>query len=111
AAAPGHQRRDSARQADERVRADVERDAEALARRLDEWLVQRVRRRERRAVHEKIEAAELTIERSAQRRNLFVARDVAWQDQRVLEALRQLADVLLEPRARIGQRKARARRG
>ncbi len=62
AAALLHQRHHRARQPDERVGADVERDSEAFTRRLHEWLVEIRRRRERSAVHEEIEAAKLTVE-------------------------------------------------
>ena len=59
-------------------------------------------------MHEEIEAAELAIERRAQRREVLVVGDVARQDERILELRRQLADVLLEPFARIRQRDPRA---
>ena len=57
---------------------------------------------------QEIEAAEFAIERGAEVRDLLIVGDVARQDQRVVERRRELADVLLEPLARIGQRQARA---
>ena len=99
----------AARQRDQRIGADVERDPETLARGLDERVRQLGLRRERRAVHEEIEPAELAVERGGEVRDLLVARHVARQDQRVVELRGELADVFLEPLARIGQREARAR--
>ena len=59
----------------------------------------------------KVEAAELAIERGAESRRSADRRDVARQDERVVERRRQLADVFLQPLARIRQRQARARGG
>ncbi len=103
-----HQRHERPGQTDERIGADVERDAEALARRLHERTGELGLRGERSAVDEKVEAAELAIDCRCQVSDLLIARNVARQDERILERRREIAHVLFEPLARIGQRKARA---
>ena len=65
--------------------------------------------RERRAVDEEIEPAELLVERSAELGDLLVARHIARQDDGIVERRRQLAHVFFEARARIRQREAGAR--
>ena len=84
-----HQRHHRARQTDERVRADVERDAKALARRFDKRIAQRLGRREAGAVHHEVEPAEFAVERRRQLGDLLVARDVARRDDGVVELWRR----------------------
>ena len=103
-----HQRRHRLRQPNQRVRAHVQRDAETLARCLHEWVVELRLRRERGAVYEEVEPAELPIDRRSQLGDLLVARDVTRQEERLLERGGEIADVLFEPLARIGQRETRA---
>src|SRR5947207_1922688 len=54
--------------------------------------------------------AELPIERRGEIGELLIARHVARGNEWVLQRRRELADVFLEPPARIRQREARARR-
>jgi hypothetical protein len=67
-------------------------------------------RRERRTVDDKIEPAELAVERRGQIRDLLIVRDVARHHQRLIQLRCKLADILLEPLTLIRQRKAGARR-
>src|SRR6185436_5100362 len=55
--------------------------------------------------------AALDVERRRERVDLLIARHVAGQDHRPVERRGQVADVLFEPLARVGQRQPRARRG
>ena len=107
-AAALHQRPNGARQRNERIGAHVERHPEAFARRFDKWIVELLASRERRPVHKEVEATEPAVQRRRQFRNLFVAGDITRQDERVVEFRRELANVLLEALARIGERDPRA---
>ena len=108
AAAPLHQRRDRARQRDERVGADIERDPKSVARRLHEWIRQVGRRRERGAVNEEIEAAELAVELAASVVDLLIARDVTRKHERIVELRRPARE--RSPRAARSDRSARGAR-
>src|SRR5581483_8085227 len=85
-----HERRHRARQPDERIGADVERDPETFTRGLHEWIVEIRRRRKCGAVHEEVEAAKLAVDVCGELFDLPIARYVARQDQRVLELFCQL---------------------
>src|SRR5262249_49287419 len=105
-----HQWGHRARQADERVGAHVQRQAKPVARGFEKRLRELRLRRERGAVDEKIETAELAIERRPQRVDLIVGGDVARKDERTLELGGELPDILLQPLGRIRQREPRASR-
>jgi len=103
-----HQRLRRTGARDQRVRADVERDPESFARRLDERIRQLVLLRELGGVDEKVQPAEFLVERRGQIGDLLIVGNVARREQRILELLCELADVFLEPFARIRQRETRA---
>ena len=108
AAARCHERRRATRERHERIRADVERHGEAPARGLDERLRQILPLGERRAVHEKIQPAAVAGHGLEHRVDLAVVADVAGQHGDALERRRQLAHVLLEPFAGVGEHDVRA---
>ena len=64
--------------------------------------------RERGGVDEKVQPAEFLVERRSQIGDLLIVGNVARREQRILELLCELADVFLEPFARIRQRETRA---
>ena len=84
------------------------RDAETLARCFDKRRRQLMVLSETGPVHDEIEPAELLLDGRAQRCHLLVARDVAGQHDWVIELGGELADILFEPLARIGQHQPRA---
>ena len=65
---------------------------------------------EGRTVHEEVEAAERAIDLRKHVRNLRIVGDVAGKNQRVGQAGREIADVLLETLTLVGDRKAGTRR-
>jgi hypothetical protein len=85
-------------------RADIERLAEAVAGGSRERARQIFAIGERHAVHQEIQAAVLRVDRREDRIHLFVAGDVARQEQRIGERRRQLAHVFFEAFALIRQR-------
>src|SRR5262249_15603565 len=100
-----HQRQTRARDADQRVRADVERDAEPFARCLHERVRQLRSLCECGTVHDEVQTTELLFKSAGERGDLIVVRDIARNDEWLYELLSQLADVVLESFARISQRK------
>ena len=93
-----------ARQRYQRVSADVERLSEAFARGLNERRRQLFARRKCGAVHDEVEAAELSVDRLEHCRDLTVVGDVARQDQRIAQVGGEVANVLLEALALIRDR-------
>ena len=112
-AATLHQRRGAPRERDQRIRADIHRQPEALARRLDERRRQLFARGEGGAVHDEVQSAEFLVDRRKHVVDLRVDGDVAGQNQRIGQRRREIADVLLEPFAlvRHGEPGARGRSG
>jgi hypothetical protein len=55
-------------------------------------------------VKQEVESAEFGVERGGKVGNVLIVLDVARQDERPIECGGEVADVLLEPLARIGQR-------
>ncbi len=111
----GHQRFRAARQRDERVGTDVERHAECFARRVHEMEIgrERLARGEGGAVHEEVESAE-RLDRPAAKSASICSSLVTSQGRisdGASERRRQLAHVLLEPLALVGQCELGARRG
>ena len=62
-------------------------------------------------MHEEVEPAELALDLREHVRDLRIVGDVARQNQRIGEACGELAHVLLEPFALVGDREPRAGRG
>src|SRR4029079_2033651 len=93
AAAALHQRQRAAGERDQRVGADVERQAEAVARGLHEGVRQLFARRVGGAVHDEVEAAVRLVDRLEDGGNLRVVGDVERQQQRIGQGLGELADV------------------
>ena len=111
AAARFHQRQRPARERDQRIRRDVERQPEALATGLHKRRFHLGARRERGAVHDEIERAELLLDLREDRIDVSVRGHVARQDERgLLESLREIIDVFFEA-ALIGQGEACAASG
>ncbi len=104
-----HQRQRAARERDQRIGADVERQLEAVARRLDERIREVLAGRVRGAVDEEVEAAERAVDLLEHARDLRVVGDVERKHQRIGEAFGEVAHVLFEPLALVRQRDARAR--
>ena len=106
-----HQRQRAARERDQRIGADVERQLEAVARRLvrRDWTVRRGGAYAAPWTTKSRPPNASGRSRSKTLRDLRVVGDVERKDQRIGEAGGQLADVFFEPFALIGQRDARAR--
>ena len=104
-----HQRLGRARARDERVRADVEREPEAVARRVGEAALEILGGRERDRVDEDVElAAERLADLGEDARDVVVRADVARGDERGVDRGGELAHALLDPLALVGERELRA---
>jgi hypothetical protein len=104
-----HQRLGELAARDERVRADVERHPEPVARRIREAALQILRCRIRHRVHQQIEP---TVERLPHLREdaleVGVGTHVALGHERARNRLGEVSHALLDPLALIGEREARA---
>ena len=109
AAARLHQRLRGPGARDERVGADVERQPEAVARRVGEAALEILGGRERDGVDEQVEpAAERLADLGEDARDVLVRADVALGHERRVDRLGELADALLDALALEGERELRA---
>src|SRR5262249_4696658 len=102
-----HQRKGASRERDERVSADVHRQLEAVARRLDEWLQQAFARGVRRAVNNEIESAKRAFDLFENAIDLRVVGYVHRKDKRIAQRRAELADVFPEPLTLVRERQPR----
>ena len=103
-----HERLGQPRGADERIGGDVEREPEAVARRVREAAFEVARVGEGDGVDEEIElTAEGLPDLREHALEPFVGADVALRHERARDRLRQLADTLLDPLALVGEGEAR----
>ncbi len=104
-----HERLCRPRAGDERVRADVDGEPEAVSRRVGEAPFEVLRRGERDGVDEDVEpAAEGIPDLGEDARDVIVRPDVALGHERARDGLGELADALLDPLALVGERELRA---
>jgi len=104
-----HQRLGRAGARDEGVGRDVQRDPEAVARRVGEAALEVARVRERDRVDEQVELAAERLGHPAERRvEALVRADVALADERARDRLREVAHGLLDALALVGERELRA---
>ena len=104
-----HKRLRGTRARDERVRADVERHPEPIARRVGEAALEILGCRERDRVHEHVElAAERVADLGEDTRDVLVRPHVTGGDERRVDRVGKIADALLDAVALIGEREFRA---
>ena len=102
AAALGHQRAGGAGQRHQRIDADVERDAEALAAGVGELALQLFGGREGDAVYQRVEFAVARLQLLEQLRDLFVAADIALKGLRIGQRRDQVIGFLLQALVLVG---------
>ena len=93
----------------QRIGADVERDAEAFAAGVHKLALQLFGGRERDAVHQGVKLAVTRLELLEQLRDLLVAADVALERLRIGQRRDQVIGFLLQPLVLIGDGQLRAR--
>src|SRR6266446_1203961 len=103
-AACRHQRSGRARHGDERIYADVVRDAKSFARGVEELALQFLRGRESHAVHDAVQHAVSRFQFLKELGDLLVRRDVAHETRGTWQIGDQILRFLLEPLVLVGNR-------